>query len=98
MVQSRISPPSTVSCLLVAGSVAIATIAGMHHPAAEVLVGSANPLTGEMELAAEQMQNGVELAIAELNAAGGVLGQNIVLSLADDYCDAALDAFRARFG
>ena len=36
-----------------------------------ILVGFAGPLTGEMELAAEQMQNGVELAVAELNAAGG---------------------------
>lgn len=55
---------------------------------AEILIGFAGPLTGEMELAAEQMQNGVELAVAELNVSGGVLGQNVVLGLADDYCDA----------
>jgi branched-chain amino acid transport system substrate-binding protein len=41
-----------------------------------------------MELAAEQMQNGVELAVAELNASGGVLGQKVVVSLVDDHCDA----------
>ena len=34
-----------------------------------------------MELAGEQMGNGVKLAAAELNAAGGVLGQKIVLNL-----------------
>ena len=68
----------------------------MRDPAAEVLVGFANPLTGEMELASEQMQNGVDLAIAELNAAGGVLGQNVVLSLADDYCDAEQGLAAAR--
>ena len=66
-------PRSTFSLLLVA-SVAIATLARAHNLAAEVLVGFAGPLTGDMELAAEQMQNGVELAVAELNASGGVLG------------------------
>ena len=53
----------------------MATIATARDPAAEILVGYAGPLTGDMELAGEQMQNGVELAVAELNAAGGVLGQ-----------------------
>jgi branched-chain amino acid transport system substrate-binding protein len=92
----RTSVPSTTSCLLLAGSVAIATLAGAHRPAAEVLIGFANPLTGEMELAAEQMQNGVELAVAELNAAGGILGQKVVVDLADDYCDAEQGLAAAR--
>ena len=65
----------------------MATIATARDSAAEILVGYAGPLTGDMELAGEQMQNGVELAVAELNAAGGVLGQNVVLGLADDHCD-----------
>jgi len=92
----RTSLANTASCLLLAGSVAIATLAVAHHPAAEVLIGFANPLTGEMELAAEQMQNGVELAVAELNASGGVLGQKVVVDLADDYCDAEQGLAAAR--
>jgi branched-chain amino acid transport system substrate-binding protein len=80
-------PRITFSLLLV-GSVAITTVAVAHNLAAEVLVGFAGPLTGDMELAAEQMQNGVELAVAELNASGGVLGQKVAISLVDDHCDA----------
>jgi branched-chain amino acid transport system substrate-binding protein len=33
------------------------------------------------------MQRGAELAIADLNAAGGVLGQQVQLITADDFCD-----------
>lgn len=80
--------PGTTSRLLLVGAVAIATLAGAHDAAAEILVGFAGPLTGETALGSEGMQNGVELAVAELNAAGGVLGQKVTLDLADDYCDA----------
>ena len=80
--------PGTISRLLLIGTVAIATLGGGRNAKAEILIGYAGPLRGEMELAGEQMQNGVELAVDELNAAGGVLGQNLVLDLADDYCDA----------
>jgi ABC-type branched-subunit amino acid transport system substrate-binding protein len=41
-----------------------------------------------MALASEGMQNGVELAIAELKAGGGLLGQKVTLDLVDDYWDA----------
>ena len=55
---------------------------------AEILVGFVGPLTGEMELAGEQMGLGAKLAADELNAAGGVLGQKLILNLIDDHCDA----------
>jgi branched-chain amino acid transport system substrate-binding protein len=77
----------TGSCCLLVGSVAIAALAGGHDLAADILVGFAGPLTGEMELAGEQMQNGTKLAVAELNAAGGLLGQKIVIDHVDDHCD-----------
>jgi ABC-type branched-subunit amino acid transport system substrate-binding protein len=80
--------PRTSFSLLLVGSVAITTVAGANNSVAEILVGYAGPLTGEMALASEGMQNGVELAIAELNAGGGVLGQKVTLDLVDDYCDA----------
>ena len=35
----------------------------------------------------EQMQEGIGMKVAELNAAGGVLGQQIALLPVDDYCD-----------
>ncbi|MGH7129740.1 MAG: hypothetical protein ACREIV_14315, partial [Planctomycetaceae bacterium] len=42
----------------------------------EVLIGSAAPLTGQMSWHGEQHQRAVELAVAELKNAGGVLGEN----------------------
>ena len=35
----------------------------------------------------EQMERGAALAVADLNAAGGVLGQQVQLITADDFCD-----------
>ena len=35
----------------------------------------------------EQMERGATLAVADLNAAGGVLGQQVRLITADDFCD-----------
>ena len=46
------------------------------------MVGFAAPLTGSYEWGGEEAEHGVELAAAELNAAGGLLGQRVALSLA----------------
>jgi branched-chain amino acid transport system substrate-binding protein len=47
----------------------------------------AGPMTGRMAWIGEQLQRGAELAAADLNAAGGVLGQQLQLVTADDFCD-----------
>ncbi len=73
--------------LLLVGSVTVAIFAGTRDLDAEILIGFAGPLTGEMELAGEQDHNGTKLAVAELNAAGGVLGQKVVVEHVDDHCD-----------
>ncbi|TIO47106.1 MAG: branched-chain amino acid ABC transporter substrate-binding protein [Mesorhizobium sp.] len=54
---------------------------------AEVLIGVAGPMTGKDAWAGEQMQRGAEMAVADINAAGGVLGQHVRLITADDSCD-----------
>ena len=62
--------------------------ASLGSPAgADVLIGVAGPMTGSMGWYGEQMQRGVELAVADLNAAGGVLGQRVQTTTADDFCD-----------
>jgi branched-chain amino acid transport system substrate-binding protein len=55
---------------------------------AEILVGVPAPYTGAMAWGAEETERGVEMAVAHLNAAGGVLGQRIRIIKADDFCDA----------
>src|SRR4051794_41823158 len=68
--------------------IAVATaVLGTAPAQADILVGVAAPLTGPYEWGGEEAEHGVELAAAELNAAGGLLGQRVALSLADDYCD-----------
>jgi ABC-type branched-subunit amino acid transport system substrate-binding protein len=54
---------------------------------AEVRIGAATPLTGPNSWTGEQHERGVALAVAELNEAGGLLGEPIELIVADDYCD-----------
>lgn len=55
---------------------------------AEVLVGIAAPLSGPAVPTGEQVYVGALKAIDDLNANGGVLGQQIVTISVDDACDA----------
>jgi len=55
---------------------------------AEVLIAAAAPMTGPRAWSGEQARRGAELAVADLNAGGGLLGQKIKLILGDDAADA----------
>jgi branched-chain amino acid transport system substrate-binding protein len=50
-------------------------------------IGVAGPLTGQYASFGQQLRNGAELAAADINAAGGVLGKKIALEFGDDACD-----------
>jgi branched-chain amino acid transport system substrate-binding protein len=54
---------------------------------AEVLLGVAGPLTGPNAWLGELTQRGFDLAVTDLNANGGVLGQQIRSVAADDFCN-----------
>ncbi|MBL8396724.1 MAG: branched-chain amino acid ABC transporter substrate-binding protein [Candidatus Accumulibacter sp.] len=54
---------------------------------ADHLVAIAGPMTGQYASAGDQIRKGAELAIAEINAKGGVLGQKLKLEIGDDACD-----------
>ncbi|CCF00046.1 ABC transporter Leu/Ile/Val/Thr-binding protein (plasmid) [Sinorhizobium fredii HH103] len=54
---------------------------------AEVLIGVAGPMTGKLAWTGTQLKRGAEMAVARINAAGGVLGEQIRLIVADDFCD-----------
>ncbi len=53
----------------------------------EVLVGFAGPITGPVAALGEQMVKGVEMAVADINARGGILGKKLRLVIGDDVCD-----------
>ncbi|HXT78017.1 MAG TPA: branched-chain amino acid ABC transporter substrate-binding protein [Acetobacteraceae bacterium] len=54
---------------------------------AQVHIAVVGPLTGEYAAFGQQMKAGAEQAVADINKAGGVLGQKIVLDVGDDACD-----------
>jgi branched-chain amino acid transport system substrate-binding protein len=73
--------------LLVPAPAVLAITAGVALAHAEVRIGFAAPLTGPMAWAGGISQQGAEFAVADLNASGGVLGEQIEMITADDYCD-----------
>jgi branched-chain amino acid transport system substrate-binding protein len=54
---------------------------------ADLLIGLAGPMTGKNAWLGEQIEHGATMAVADLNAAGGVLDQRVELITADDFCD-----------
>src|SRR6201996_8688084 len=54
---------------------------------AQTHIAVAGPITGEYAAFGEQMKTGAQQAVADLNKAGGLLGQQLVLDVGDDACD-----------
>jgi branched-chain amino acid transport system substrate-binding protein len=60
----------------------------MAGPAwAQIKIATAGPMTGQYASFGAQMKAGAEQAVEDINAAGGVLGQQLALSVGDDACD-----------
>jgi branched-chain amino acid transport system substrate-binding protein len=63
--------------------------------AGDITIAVVGPIAGSAVLSAEfsespvgrQMKNGAEMAVADINAAGGVLGKKLALDVEDDACD-----------
>src|SRR5690349_4982046 len=55
--------------------------------AQDIPVAVAGPMTGGESAFGRQMKNGAEQAVADINAAGGVLGKKLALQVGDDACD-----------
>ena len=71
---------------------AIATVAIWHDGRArasdDLLIAVAGPITGQYAIFGQQMLRGAEMAVADINANGGVLGRMLVLEVGDDACEA----------
>ena len=55
--------------------------------AQDITMAVAGPMTGGESAFGRQMKNGADQAIADINAAGGVLGKKLALFVGDDACD-----------
>jgi branched-chain amino acid transport system substrate-binding protein len=54
---------------------------------AQIKIGVAGPITGPNAAFGAQLKNGTEQAVEDINAAGGVMGQKLALSVGDDVSD-----------
>jgi branched-chain amino acid transport system substrate-binding protein len=54
---------------------------------ADIQIAAAGPMTGQYASFGEQLKRGAEMAVAELNDAGGVNGEKLSLNVGDDACD-----------
>ena len=62
--------------------------AALAAPAeAQIKVGVSGPITGSDAAFGAQLRNGAEQAVADINAAGGILGQKIAATFGDDAGD-----------
>jgi branched-chain amino acid transport system substrate-binding protein len=55
--------------------------------AAQIKIGVGGPITGGSAAFGAQLKNGTEQAVADINAAGGILGQTLSVSVGDDRAD-----------
>ena len=67
---------------LVCACAVAGTLAG-QAAAQDVKIGAVMPLTGDLQAYGKSDINGVRLAVKEINAAGGVLGEELGLAVAD---------------
>src|ERR1700722_19358733 len=70
-----------------AATLAIVLTVAATQARAQIHIATAGPMTGEYAAFGEQMKTGAQQAVDDLNKAGGVLGQQIVLDVGDDACD-----------
>ena len=73
-------------CLFAVGILAAPLICGSAQ--AEVAIAVAAPITGPFAILGEQVKRGVEMAVKDINAQGGVLNQTVSLIVGDDICEA----------
>jgi len=53
----------------------------------EIKIAVAGPMTGQLAAFGEQLRRGSEMAVKDINAAGGVMGKQLTLVVGDDQCD-----------
>ena len=64
-----------------------ALVAGALAAEADINIAVNGPMTGGEASFGDQFKRGAEMAVADINAKGGVLGQKLKLIIGDDACD-----------
>lgn len=69
------------------GAAAVLSAAIASPAQADISIATVGPITGQYASFGEQMKRGIEMAVEDINAAGGVLGQKVKAVIGDDACD-----------
>jgi branched-chain amino acid transport system substrate-binding protein len=69
------------------GAAALTTPSLVQAQTGPIRVASVGPMTGQYAAFGTQLRVGAEAAVADINAAGGVLGRQLALEIGDDACD-----------
>ncbi|RUX30216.1 branched-chain amino acid ABC transporter substrate-binding protein [Mesorhizobium sp. M7A.F.Ca.US.011.01.1.1] len=72
-----------LACATALAGLAMTTMAA----AADIKIGIVAPMTGQLASEGQDMENAVKMAIDAVNAKGGVNGDKIITTTADDACD-----------
>jgi branched-chain amino acid transport system substrate-binding protein len=70
----------------VVAALAATALSASAAMAEDIVVATAGPITGQYASFGEQMKRGAEMAVADINAAGGLNGQMLRLEVGDDAC------------
>ncbi|MGB8841692.1 MAG: branched-chain amino acid ABC transporter substrate-binding protein [Aliidongia sp.] len=73
-----------------AGCAVMAALGSAGPASADIPIGLSGPMSGDNTTIGNQLLNGAEAAIEEINAHGGVLGEKLALTVEDDACDPKL--------
>ncbi len=65
----------------------IGWIAAASPALAEIQIGAAGPFSGSNASLGEQLRRGVQMAVDDINATGGINGQPLAVTFTDDGCD-----------
>lgn len=71
----------------VAGFASLAMLGFATAAHADITIGLVAPVTGPVAAYGDQVRNGAQVAVDVINAAGGILGEKVVLKVADDAGD-----------
>ncbi|PKA41264.1 branched-chain amino acid ABC transporter substrate-binding protein [Rhizobium sullae] len=66
------------------GATLVASLAFAPFAYADITIGLIAPLTGPVAAYGDQVKNGAQTAVEEINKKGGILGEKVVLKTADD--------------
>ncbi len=76
-----------ITTTAMAAALALGAFVTSHDAQADITIAVAGPMTGDLAAFGEQLRRGSEMAVKDINAAGGVNGEQLKLEIGDDQCD-----------